>query len=252
MKKTLIFLAIPALCLVSCLKSKTSWNGPVIVDFVSGNWAYYSDDALFGDTTVFHPSPFAFEELSFINTHGENGEFLGGCSVGHVRDTTFITRKEGETFNRFTVYDTTRTASNIQASYGRFGIYSMCEPAQEGDVFFAYSDVGTCAANSIYVANTTVNVARIVGLDGGTPFGEGDWIKLTITGINDSSAKSPVEVMLADFRGGKTEYVKGWLKVDISSIGDFDVMNFSVTSNRDDIFPDVCFNNLYVSVSVSY
>lgn len=251
MKKTLTLLLLTAICCVGCLKSKTSWSGPVVVDFSSGNWAYYSDETLFGDTTVFHPLSFAFGELSFVNTHSDDDEFLGGFSVGHVRDTTFLTREEGKAFDRFTVYDTTKTAV-AQAAYKRFGIWSACEPPQEGDVFFAYIDYGSCVANTCEVANTTVNVARILGYDGGAPFADGDWIKLSISGINGDTVSKSVEVMLADFRDGKDECLKGWLPVDISTIGDFDVLKFALSSNRTDISPDVCINNLYVTVSVSY
>lgn len=252
MKKFIIPALFVLVCCVGCLKSKTTWNGPVVVDFSSGNWAYYNDDVLFGDTTVFHPYPFAYGELSFNNTHNEDGDFLGGFSVGHVRDTTFATREEGKAFNRFTVFDTTKTPANSGAVYGRFAIFSACEPAQEGDIFFAYANVGTCTPNTCAVANTTLNVAKILGFEGETPFAEGDWIKLSITGVKGETASEPVNVMLADFREGKQEYVKGWLAVDISKIGNFDVLKFAITSNRTDISPDVCLDDLYVTVAVSY
>ncbi|MEI8086475.1 MAG: DUF4465 domain-containing protein [Paludibacter sp.] len=70
----------------------------------------------------------------------------------------------------------------------------------------------------------------------GTPgvskiFSTGDWFKLSIKGYKANALRSSIDVYLADFRAGKSEILKTWKKVDVSSLGQVDLVTFTFDSS---------------------
>lgn len=85
---------------------------------------------------------------------------------------------------------------------------------------------------SLYITNGTYPYLTMLnGNDYSKKFAEGDWFKLSITGLDaDSIATGTVEVYLADFRDGKSEIINTWRMVDLSSIGACRSLSFSFDS----------------------
>jgi len=82
-------------------------------------------------------------------------------------------------------------------------------------------------------------------------FKEGSWFKVIITGYLDKSKKSKVEYYLADFRNGKTILSKTWNKVDLSALGEVDLVSFTFASS-DLMAPSyVCIDNIEFTQTIS-
>lgn len=69
-----------------------------------------------------------------------------------------------------------------------------------------------------------------VGLADG-PFGEEDYLTLTVTGYNGTSETGHKDVKLVD----GTNAIKEWTEVDLSGIGHIDNLQFHLTSSRPDL-----------------
>lgn len=92
-----------------------------------------------------------------------------------------------------------------------------------------------------YVTNTTaVADAVLKGVDGTGAFGNGDWLKLTVTGADaEGKATGSKDFYLADFRNSAKNVVKKWSWMDLSSLGTVQKLTFQVTSSQKAIPP--CF-----------
>lgn len=61
--------------------------------------------------------------------------------------------------------------------------------------------------------------------------GKGDWFKVTVKGYKANVLTGSIDVFLADFRGGKKILFKTWQKVDVSALGQVDLVTFTFDSN---------------------
>ncbi|OPZ95416.1 MAG: hypothetical protein BWY72_02124 [Bacteroidetes bacterium ADurb.Bin416] len=89
--------------------------------------------------------------------------------------------------------------------------------------------------NSIYLTNSTYTYLAIRDSNDGAgfvrQFGEGDYFKVTITGLDMNGAVTDrVDCYLADFRAGKQVVVKDWTKVDLSPLGNVKQLVFTFFS----------------------
>jgi hypothetical protein len=103
------------------------------------------------------------------------------------------------------------------------------------------SDSATCSFDmpliikSIYLTNSTYTYLAIRDSNDGAgfvrQFGEGDYFKVTITGLDMNGAVTDrVDCYLADFRAGKQVVVKDWTKVDLSPLGNVKQLVFTFFS----------------------
>ena len=101
----------------------------------------------------------------------------------------------------------------------------------------------TCPANtygnfnikSLYMNNSTYAYLGLKNGDYGTggigkKFTTGDWFKVTIKGYKSNLLTSSLDVYLADFRDGKSIILKAWTKVDVSLLGEVDLVTFTFDS----------------------
>jgi len=86
---------------------------------------------------------------------------------------------------------------------------------------------------SIMVTNSTYTYLDMK--NGNVPFSKkfetGDWFKLILTGFRTKTRVGSVDIYLADFRNGKTNMLKTWQKVDLTSIGVVDSIAFNFDSS---------------------
>jgi len=88
---------------------------------------------------------------------------------------------------------------------------------------------------SLYITNSTYVYLGLkngnYGIGGiGKKFAADDWFKVTIKGYKNNVFTSSVNIYLADFRNGKSIILKNWQKVDVSSLGQVDLITFTFDS----------------------
>jgi len=94
---------------------------------------------------------------------------------------------------------------------------------------------GNFSIKSLYITNSTYAFLGIkngdYGVGGfGKKFSTNDWFKVTIKGYKSNIQTSSVDVYLADFRSGKSLVLKNWTKIDLSSLGQVDLVTFTFDS----------------------
>ena len=86
--------------------------------------------------------------------------------------------------------------------------------------------LGACFTNATYAA---LSVRDGDGFS--QPFGDSDYLKLTIHGYNGATATGTVDFYLADFRDGASDIVNNWRWVNLTALGTVDKLTFSFDSN---------------------
>ena len=120
-------------------------------------------------------------------------------------------------------------------------------------VTFDYNDLGFCMLNGFYVHNTNrVATLASFGLEDAPAFGPGDFLKLTVTGYLGTTKTSTVEVMLADYTGSELKLLKEWTAVETKDFGKFQYLDFSLTSNRNDVPLQACIDYLVTQIEIDY
>ncbi|NLT04630.1 MAG: DUF4465 domain-containing protein [Bacteroidales bacterium] len=155
--------------------------------------------------------------LNIFNDYGPMGTSWQGMACSNHTDTA--TAGYGNQYS-------------VAAGVGAAGSTNFC---------LLNSDSATCSfdqpliVNSLYLTNSTyAYLALRDGNDGAgyvTKFKEGDYFKLTITGLDTNGAVTDrVDFYLADFRAGKQVVVKDWTKVDLSTLGNVKQLVFTFFS----------------------
>jgi hypothetical protein len=83
-----------------------------------------------------------------------------------------------------------------------------------------------------------------------------DWYKVIIKGYKANVLTSSVDVYLADFRNGKSEILKTWKKMDISILGEIDLVTFTFDSSDKGVWgvntpKYVCIDNIEFTQTIS-
>jgi len=90
---------------------------------------------------------------------------------------------------------------------------------------------------SLYVTNTTWAYRDIKnGSAFSKKFVSGDWFKVIVKGYKSNVLTGNVDVYLADYRNGKSDLLKTWKKIDISSLGQVDKVTFTFDSSDKGMF----------------
>lgn len=94
---------------------------------------------------------------------------------------------------------------------------------------------GNFSIKSLYITNSTYAYQGLkngnYGVGGiGKKFAAGDWFKVTIKGYKVGVLTSGLDVYLADFRDGKSTILKSWTKIDVSALGQVDLVTFTFDS----------------------
>lgn len=94
---------------------------------------------------------------------------------------------------------------------------------------------GNFSIKSLYITNSTYAYLGLkngnYGVGGfGKKFATDDWFKVTIKGYKTKVLTSSIDVYLADFRNGKSLIINTWQKIDVSSLGQVDLVTFTFDS----------------------
>ena len=89
---------------------------------------------------------------------------------------------------------------------------------------------GYFTLKSLYLTNSTWAYLEIKNGGYGKKFAADDWFKVTIKGYKNNVQTGSVDAYLADFRDGKSIILKSWTKVDLSALGEVDLLTFTFDS----------------------
>ena len=94
---------------------------------------------------------------------------------------------------------------------------------------------GNFNIKSLYITNSTYAYLGLKNGDYGTggigkKLTTGDWFKVTLKGYKSNVLTSSIDIYLADFRNGKSIILKSWTKVDVSALGQVDLVTFTFDS----------------------
>lgn len=246
--KRIVFLSILALSLSSCFKDsyyEGTFNPVATFD-------YNINDL--GEDSVYVGASFAGTQFLAMMNLQENDEmpFGGGFALSMKRDS--VDMKSYATGARevspFAVYQKKKDGSD-----NGFAVFYQNEDAskmpEQHMVFLSYL-YGTCTLSQCYIANSANVIANV--LDPASDFyferDGGDYLKLTVTGYNDSKETGKAEYYLVDFHPDADSIALGWKKLDLSKLGDIDYVNFSLESSKAGLPKYFCIDNIVTSVHI--
>lgn len=107
----------------------------------------------------------------------------------------------------------------------------ICDSTIYGD-YVMKNIYGNFSIKSMMITNSTYAYLDMKnGSSISKKFIAGDWFKLIMTGYLNNVQTGQVEYFLADFRNGKTFLSKTWNKVDVSTLGEVDKVEFTFDSS---------------------
>ena len=225
---------------VSCFSKedfKTEYDSHLLIQFEPDQeyqWGDFADQFFHGgkDTVAFYPS-ISMGPVYFFAKLDDEEAFLGGSAICCGKDADV---SEGREPSCFAVCD--EYGGNLKShAYLVFHDAAASQMPEHFIQVYIPNVESSCGAEYLYVHNVqaVVQAAKYgVNLAGG-PFQGDDYLLLTITGLLGSKETGTVEVKLVD----GTKAIEEWTKVDISSMGKIDTIDFKLTSSRDD-FPLYC------------
>jgi hypothetical protein len=165
------------------------------------------------------PDGLILSDVDFYNRFDEAWSSWEGFSVSKNTD-----RQTSGYDNEYSVY----AASGANGSE-KFAI-----------AFQAFNDITNCRFignqefnfKSLMINNSTLTVLALKdGLFSAKAFGENDWFKIIITGLDANKIQTgKVEFYLADFRDGKSYICREWTEVDLTGLGKANKLQFTFES----------------------
>lgn len=251
---TVISAVSAALVAVSCMNNgsfKSSYNDyfPFESDYLSN----YTSDSLYfkgdfiqssaGQTLIFHGKR-AVEDIEDV------ADFKGGFMLSLLRDTLVEEGHLAKGIYRSTyatVADTTGADNSKGFAIFRYNPGNMPEHC----VTFPHTAYGSCRPQLVSVCNTNL-VANAVKYGYGScrAFQPGDYMKLVITSVLNGYPSANVEIMLAEYTDSGLNMIDSWKRFDLTKLGDFDYLEFSILSNVDDVPLYCCIDGMVVSVDL--
>ena len=130
---------------------------------------------------------------------------------------------------------TTSSYTNNSAITGKAAtgsVYLTANSSSSTPAVISFKEGKSYMVKGLKVTNSTFAYYSILkGDDFAKKFENNDWFKLTIQGYNASNNPTQsVDVYLADYRNGKTEILKSWKWIDLSSLGEVKELHFKLSS----------------------
>ena len=262
MKKLGLFM-IMAVVAISCLKGGNFEQSRTIqASFEYSDLNYqeaFGEDSLFFNNNGIIP----WIDLLFHTSLSETNppQFIGGHVLSMASDST-ITDDLNRRFKFNSAFKP--PIQNQQMAINRTFAVFYDNPDQaempKYDISFANAHIGTCNLQGCLVINTTQVVNYVVN-----NFKDDDYLKLTATGYSVLDAqgkelKEPqetgkAEIFLAKYSSSeevKDSVITNWTVFDLSKLGDVDVVDFSIESNRGEVPPYFCFDLFTANIHIKY
>lgn len=248
MKKSLFFSLLCAAALTACNSGsdENKYTASIVCTFdyteandMTGGKGYYCEDS------------FQIGNILSFNNLYVNNTFYGGCALvgltddvleeGHIADPMCVF---GKGVNDSPYYLTVKVGNNMP----------------EHLIDFIQKDYGTMYTSKCYFNNTnqlvTIATYGLPAADNNEAipaFQEGDYFKVRIYATSGKVRVSEryVEFTLAEYTGGKLDVCKEWKEVDLTSLGTVEALDVELLSDRRDLPPYFCIDNLAVSASIT-
>jgi len=226
----------------SCLKNQ---NSSYKNEYYAVCGFDYSLDQYKDSVLNYFRSGYLFAEGAlFFYDKGDEDELAGGFGLSMKCDP--VVKPGHKTRSVMAVCDT----AAYRESTG-FAVFRQSSQMPDYGITFNYASEPDCYAQirGMFVCNTNY-MANIMayGQDGIPAFREGDYLRLTVN--SDSGASSSID--LASFKDGKLTYIHDWTSWDVSKVGAFKALQFTLTSNRSDIPLYCCLDDVTAYVHVEY
>ena len=177
--------------------------------------------------------------VPFVVTVGDDGEDGDAGSDGESGTGEVYVNQ----YPQYTAYGTkinSKLGDNICAVFVQ-AVESTAMP--EHDIVFTEPDYGTCTPQMCRINNTQQMVSMMMAETSSARFGQGDWLKLTVTGFLKGEETESVEYYLADFRGEKVDengvpepdsLLTKWKNLSLTKLGQVDNIDFTLESSKGD------------------
>lgn len=240
--KKFLFLAVVAICIVSCLNSGSfsqSYRADITFEFSDNVYQSFKDSIYVineGEGFTYARYPIVFGQ------NHTSGKFNGGFLMSYLKgEAAGALSKEARPDDKYRVH----AASGVEGSktyavfYGNPDVSMM----PKNDIEFGYKTVGVCSPYSCYVNNTTY-VARMIQKH----FEDGDKLVLTATGWREGGEKTTASIVLAQ----KDTVMYNWTKFDLSKLGFVDYIDIEVVSTNPNVPAYCCIDNFSAGINIAY
>lgn len=214
MKKSFFFVAALALTFAACNQNAPEMDATVAtfenIELAEDSVLHLSES---GDI---QSGNYRFQQD--VADYGEYGVYYFG---------SIVSNKKGKTYDYYA--DSDKSASGGAHSGKNFVVWTMSYAGFDR-VFLKQAAVvpGFYINNTAWVVDAILN-GDGMSEDGGKPFGANDYFTLTINAyLNGEAVNNEVKVELA--KG--TSYIKDWTYVSLSSLGEVDVLTFTLSSSK--------------------
>lgn len=242
--KWILLAAVTVLTAVSCWKDDKHRNKYVFgldCDFE------YSDIKFEDDSVFVVPNIFAGTGLVCFSSEVTDGALAGGFCIAGGVDPDLTEHAAKTPFHT--------VAHQRFDDETAFLVFHQTEHMPEKLIRMTlYNEQCSIAPQVLLVNNTHrfVQAARFgTGLAGG-PFTAEDWAKVTFTGYLGGVKTGEVTFSLADMTKDENPVVTTWETVDLAPLGNVDEMKLSLTSSREDMVKDVCFDHIVFQCNIEY
>lgn len=166
-------------------------------------------------------------------------EFVGGFMLSHLKPAN----------------DTTDFPASPYRVYGdpaKSNTYMVFHDSPSGlmpghDIFFTMTTYGTCAPTGCGICNTA-EVVNFVKEN----FEDGDRLVIKATGYLNNNVCGTAEFALADYATFRDSVVTKWTLFDLAKIGDFDYLDFAISSTKEGVPPYFCLDDFIAQVAIEY
>lgn len=247
MKKFLV-ICVSTLCLLACSEEGyTEYTVYTLSDFEISE--SYLTDSLYIVDPFYSGSYILFN--SARSASGQN--MTGGFGVTMKRDSSLVI-SETNAYPQYTMYAT--SAGDDSESCAVFYQNDDDTLMPEHDIVFPYTAYGTCTPYSVQINNTQSTVYNVLCDESSLKFESGDYLKLTIQGINAYGYKSgSIEYYLADYRGDASQpdsVLTRWRTISLSKLGQIEYIDFTLETNKEGFPATFCMDNLITTVYQKY
>ena len=245
--KKFLFLAVVAICIVSCLNSGSfsqSYRADITFEFSDNVYKESFKDSIFvlNEGEGFSHGNYP---IFFGQSHA-SGKFNGGFLMSYLKgEADGLLIKEAKPDDLYRVHAASGAAGS--KTYAVFYGNPSASMMPKYDIDFVYKSYGTCSPYSCYVNNTTY-VARMIQ----EHFADGDKLVLTASGWREGGEKTTASIVLAEYSEQKDTIMYNWTKFDLSKLGLVDYIDIDVVSTNPNVPAYCCIDNFSAGVRIEY
>lgn len=193
--------------------------------------------------------------LQFNSKRTELGQPLTGGLLLTMKKDSSLVIKEDNNYPQYTMYATSAAGgSDVCVVYYQNEDSSLM-PEHEITFTAGGDNDNNCTPYSMMINNTQLTVYNVLSDDSEYKFEPGDYLKLTVTGINNGLETGSVDYYLADYRGGGEKIdsvLTSWKTLSLSKLGDIDYVDFRLECSRESFPKTFCLDNYISSGYVKY